>query len=435
VKIVNRPKTISPSQLRKWQSCPRSWGIEKLCGVRSPPTQSLMVGTKVHEHLENFITSHTLPPTGQLIHDPEHRKEPKDPGALARLALPILRELPSNTQVEEDCRFEADGIAWFGRVDLQYKTSHGVPVVWDHKTSSDPRKWGLTNRTLPYDVQALVYAKWKFTQDPSLQELILKWMYIPTSESAKSQGASVVSSKITRKELDARWKDVHKDAKDLWEAIQTTQDVQQLLANPEACSQWGGCPHRESGRCSLNQEAHMFDSFEAQNTPPPPPPLPPKSQKRIQLEALCSVEGLEYGPHLTDKALEAMLGAAMNSEETPGLVPPLPDAPPPPPSAPDTSDPSTTDIRTMDRVQLKAIAVAKGLCPPNTRLKKKGLLELLEELEPEPTPPPPDVEHLKVDFPKTTWLMLVAAALQGGNTHEDAMAMADVILARAEARS
>ena len=436
MKIINRPKTISPSQLRKWRSCPRSWGIEKLCGVKSAPSQSLIVGTKVHEHLENFITSRAVPPTGHLINDPEKRKEPKDPGTLARLALPILRELPKDTRVEEDCRFEADGISWFGRVDLQYTTSHGTPVVWDHKTSTDPRKWGLTSKTLGYDVQALVYAKWKFSQDPKLKELILKWMYIPTSKSAQSQGATVVSSKITREELDTRWIGVHKDAKALWEAIQTTQDVQQLTANPEACSQWGGCPHRESGRCSLDQEAHMFDNFETPDAPDAPPPPPQKSQDRLQLEALCSVEGIEYGPHLTDKALIAMLEA---SEDAPGLVPPVKEAPPPPPSAPDTSDPATTPLEAMDRAQLKAIAVAKDLVPSNTRLKKKGLLELLEGHAPKPEPPTTaetdasiaadavvtiedDVEYLDVN--RNTYIKYVCAGIHAGldatEAHENA---------------
>lgn len=173
----------SASSLRDKGNCTRSWAASRLGGYRGPETAASANGTRLHSYQERYFE------TGQ---------KPPQTDKMGRLATDGLHLLPPREDVtinEHGFYFQLDGSAFRGYVDFGHSGLRG-----DHKTSSDPVKYGLNAETLPSDVQAMIYGatgskhldvKWykkdeagveqPLTPPPEpVDELELRWVYYPT---------------------------------------------------------------------------------------------------------------------------------------------------------------------------------------------------------------------------------------------------------------
>jgi len=238
---------VSPSQVGTFADCPRRWGWQYLEGKRPPQKSSAALGERVHHVLEAWL-GHATPPdhNEELVLDGTTFY----PGRIAESGLHLLPS-PSHDLVLESA-FQRG--VWNGRKDLRYKFPGELPVVSDHKTSSDPKRWGKTDETLKDDVQALVYA-WDELEETGADEVLLRWTYFRTRPPYK---ATVVSAKMSRAEVSRKLGPWTELAETLVQLRSKGGAALDLDPNPQSCSRFGGCPFTSD--CNLTP-AQLLGGF------------------------------------------------------------------------------------------------------------------------------------------------------------------------------
>ncbi|MDP6423388.1 MAG: PD-(D/E)XK nuclease family protein, partial [Planctomycetota bacterium] len=150
---------VSASQIQLASLCWRKWAFAYIRGLREPETRALALGTKVHAILEAYLRDGTVPDPNETWSFPGETRT-FYPGKIALNMMPAgLFPAPGVGKVEHRFEWHNDGIIWNGLVDwhafnptappaefeeLPGRADTGLIVVIDHKTSSDPVKWGKT---------------------------------------------------------------------------------------------------------------------------------------------------------------------------------------------------------------------------------------------------------------------------------------------------
>jgi hypothetical protein len=147
-----------------------------------------------------------------------------------------------------------------GFVDVVWTGGDGVPVVSDHKTSSDPKKWGLSAEALPHDVQAIIYATWLLDL-VDVPVVDLRWTYFRTRGKAIS---FPVDARITREDARHNFKTkVEPNARAIIAAVETHKKTGALAgtlpAEPSACGNYGGCDFAQF--CERTKEEVLSSIF------------------------------------------------------------------------------------------------------------------------------------------------------------------------------
>lgn len=222
---------VSPSQIKTWKECPRKWGFRYVDGMESPSTKAAALGSTVHSILESWLRD-GVPPD-----------ESTRAGKIAAGGLRFLPAPGEAEHVEWSMMFDFGGILFRGIVDLVFEDEAG-PVVSDHKTSSDPARWGLSPPEMPTDVQALTYSIGVLDLTGA-DAVGLQWTYFPTRGSPTN--GFPVTARITKGTARENFETiVFPSAR----AIVDTMDrhkrdgikANDLPANPAACGNFGGCP-------------------------------------------------------------------------------------------------------------------------------------------------------------------------------------------------
>lgn len=222
----------SPSQINKYEDCPRMWGWEYLEGFRPPPKATAAWGTEAHRQAENWFR-HATPP------DPETAQ-----GRAVIKALPYLPAPGAHLEVEENFRFEEDGFVFRGQVDLSFISVDG-PYIIDHKTTGD-FSWALSEDTLRHDTQAVIYAKAALDKW-NVDELTLHWNYmLRTSSKSRTKQVKI---KVAREEIEAAFDEVKETVREIESVRKSGKRALDLPIVPTSCGKYGGCAHQE--RCGL----------------------------------------------------------------------------------------------------------------------------------------------------------------------------------------
>lgn len=227
-------EAFSASALEAFERCERRWAWDKIDGVRGPETEPMKLGTAVHKHLEDWLQSGIPPPKGTRA------------GDIARSGLHHLPPAGARTNLVETWfkRAHPSGVTFHGRIDLIDRRP--PPRVTDHKTTSNIARWGKTESVLTTDLQAGIYA-W------ATDIRNLKWVYYQTSgERSKSvevelSEAEVEATMARAVALALRIQHIRRSG---------VRTALQLAPNPNACSDYNGCPHIE--RCNLTTEEKVF---------------------------------------------------------------------------------------------------------------------------------------------------------------------------------
>jgi hypothetical protein len=218
------PVLISPSQLKTYLSCPRQWGYVYLLGRREPTSKAANLGIQVHSHTEEYYRDGAVPPATTLA---------------GRIALAYIAEIerPSGTGQEQAFTL---GSRWRGIID-----AIGPGFIEDTKTTSD-LKWALTEETLRYDVQAIIYAAHYFDIFQLAERVELRWNYVTTRpiHKVKKVHLTVLRSEISSEMM--RLEALNDQLQEHYAA----NDLQSLPRNLNSCGKYGGCPHRDD--CSPN---------------------------------------------------------------------------------------------------------------------------------------------------------------------------------------
>ncbi len=246
---------LSASQIKKYRRCPRQWAYRYIEGRPEPTSKSAELGSEVHQVIESFFLHNSPMPDTRA-------------GRIAKSGLHILQPYKDlyagGLQVEQEFTFELWGATMRGFIDLSVTDE---PVVIDHKTSSDPRKYGLTPESLADDVQALMYAYAKLNVPGMTREVDgdpaetipypvveLKWIYYSTRSATP---AYVVDAILTREEVESKTTALRPTIEEMVEAKRTITDAGTLKGNADACGDFGGCPHASVCSIGNNPETQL----------------------------------------------------------------------------------------------------------------------------------------------------------------------------------
>ena len=247
----------SASQIKTFKRCPKKWWLEKIKDHKSPPSRATQRGQLIHAMIELCLIEGTEPDPKNhadvetdLLHDEDFSNAPR----IALAMLENLDEEPGRTpskRVEHKMLWQPEGapVPILGFIDLlDGYVGEATYGITDHKTRSRIGRYTPTEEELRIETQALVYGG-----------------YIEEKVSAKRPGISIAfrhnngqtSGNINKTTtVTCVWKPGEATAgfrEHVLPAIQEQavvakeEDPLKVLANPEACGDFGGCPHR--GRC------------------------------------------------------------------------------------------------------------------------------------------------------------------------------------------
>lgn len=232
--------SIHASAMQTYDLCPRKWAWDDIERIpRSGSNHAAWFGTAVHAQIERWLRD-AIPfdlttEAGECALACLHLlPKPRTPG--------MLVENPF-TMWWKDIKFQ-------GTKDLEFVEGER-PTVWDHKTSSAPKRWGLTTETLPENIQAVLYAVQAMVRSGS-DSCDLVWNYLTSKRPYK---AYLVRVTVTRESVQPTLKRITELASEMVLIRNTGLRALDLPFNPSACEAYGGCPYREL--CNLSADDRL----------------------------------------------------------------------------------------------------------------------------------------------------------------------------------
>ena len=239
---------LSASQIDIARACLRKWAFRYTQGLPKPPTQpGDILGSKVHEVAEAYLKFGTAP-----------NRSTRE-GAIFLKGLPYLPP-PGTGGVEGYFTLELDGMCFQGYIDLatrgvvlpQWSLGH-YPIVLDHKTSSNPLKYGKKAQDLLGDPQAILYTIRRGIDANTAGTVGLRWLYYRTSTRPKCFAVDMVWSGA---QAHAQYeKLIAPLARRLVELHTNRIDANELEPSASACDSFGGCPYR--GICKITPRERL----------------------------------------------------------------------------------------------------------------------------------------------------------------------------------
>lgn len=378
---MNTAPALSASQLKSFLACPRKWAFDKIDRVPRPDTPSTALGTRVHTILEDWLRDGT-PPDLNEVYSYENPKRPGEtvvrlPGRIAHAGLHLLPPPRApGLEIEGWLSLKTRATVWSGRLDLRYVDPHtGEAVVHDHKTTSSPA-YAKTPETLRTDPQALLYAASEMVR-LNIDRVRLDWLYLPTNGGK----AWKVSLPVLRDEIAPDLDRIEETAALMQRTLASGLTARDIPGNPRACNDYGGCEYL------LICERPPTDHFQGFDMTHPTSP-----------DALSAMDAL----------MAKLNGGAPLPPPPPVDVINPPEAPPPTIAAPPPVAPPPPPVvvvppagySTMDRKDLKTLAVARGLLEESSKLGKAAIVALLEGQDGGPVAPPP-IRGLPIEYAQT----------------------------------
>jgi hypothetical protein len=204
------------------------------------------LGIQVHEILENYYLGKSTPDRSKIW-----RFNPGDkiyyPGKIADAM--INAQIPRQpTAVEVQFDRELDGVLYTGKIDILQKYGNRIEII-DHKTSSDPKKWGKSSEDLEHDIQRNLYC-WAAREGVLPVNFALNY----GCTDAKPQKTLFVRAKPSLSD-DYFLNEIHPVAQ-LMVQLKTQQiNPLDLPPEPSSCELFRGCPHKQ--RCALKPSARV----------------------------------------------------------------------------------------------------------------------------------------------------------------------------------
>lgn len=284
LKIPPGVTCVSPSQMSVAKACWRKWGFTYILGQREPGGRGAALGGVVHLRHEDYLNGIAVPDPHETwtfrahltaeLHSGDVKRvaEAEDmlrttsansldktfyPGKVTLNMMPQgVYPAPGEGLVEHHFVYKRTPSIWYqGLIDWHaYDPKTKRLKVMDHKTSSDPKRYGQTDETLGDDHQALIYARAmveEYAFEPDVVELL--WNY------GKSDGVAK-HSYVARVEFDnigniyAKFEnEVHPWAEEMHRLKQMGADPLSLDPNPNSCRMYHQlCSHYNE--CKLTTE-------------------------------------------------------------------------------------------------------------------------------------------------------------------------------------
>ncbi len=296
---------VSPTQFQLFLLCRRKWAFAYIQGLREPITRQLAFGLAVHALLEAYLRHGAVPDLDstwtfalylerELGCGDDKRADAAQaavdaggmsdtatryPGKVALSMMPAgVFPAPGVGLVEDRFEFEDRGVVWNGLLDwhtfnpidfvapefegMPGAAESGLVIVIDHKTSSDPAKWGKLGddddsdpaRALADDIQAVVYSRAMLDRyGPANIEA--HWNY--GHSGAVASAARVATTRMVPGEVYAKFEnDIAPIGQEIRKLRLANPDPLSLPPSPDACFAYHKlCPH--AGTCNLSTKERL----------------------------------------------------------------------------------------------------------------------------------------------------------------------------------
>lgn len=230
---------ISPSQLSEAADCLRKWGYKSIEGIQPEAAASAQFGTDTHLYLERYYRTF-----GAELPDVNQK-----PGLAAMAGLAIIPQprplSPKWPGPEFKFEFMLGAVRYKGTIDLMYvdEEDENCAVILDHKTSSDPQRWGKTSEDLASDYQRVIYsvaALRHFDTDKSRA----RWVYYRSRP--PYEAFEVPFGPESADATLIRFEKIHATSVELVK-LRAKYRASDLPKNEASCEKYGGCPFK--ARC------------------------------------------------------------------------------------------------------------------------------------------------------------------------------------------
>ena len=292
LKIPEGVTVVSPSQINTAQQCWRKWAFQYIQGKRDPSGRGAAFGGVVHERHEAYLGSGVVPTREETWTFRDHivtasdatrilrtisdsqLDKPMYPGRVMLNMMPKdIYPAPKSGYVEKHFVYKRTPVIWYqGLIDWHsYDRATRRLKIIDHKTSSNPQRYGLRTEApepdddiqhgqLRADKQAVIYARagLNMYQDSNggPEAVDLYWNY------GKSDGVTKHSYVAEAHydnvgEVYARFEnDVHPWAVEIHRLKMMGADPLTLDPNPSSCWLYNQeCMHARA--CNLSTEQKM----------------------------------------------------------------------------------------------------------------------------------------------------------------------------------
>lgn len=287
---------ISPTAVKSYNGCKRKAFFRSIAKLPREQSPAAAEGTELHAHAEAWLRDGT---------------PPDQTTKMGRLMLEGIPHLPAPNPrlreegkpqllIEKELRFTFEGFEFIGFADVIVPPFEAEPLtVMDHKSSSDPKRWGVTAAALPKDEQGIIYGYGGLQLFPEEQDVSLEWVYY----GKRDKRCYPVSANLSRQQATDRmgtqivpvaralnqWR-TEFDGKTTIELVEIAN--QEIPNDPNACGGIGrNCDYVES--CQIYPAANLV---RRKNTMSP--------ELKAKLEALKNKKEGKSNPPESDKALE-----------------------------------------------------------------------------------------------------------------------------------
>lgn len=261
--FIRRHGHVSASQCKTIKACEAQYFYEKVANVLSSEDRrsaATDLGKACHEVWEEYQRD-------GIVHPAPHTREQ----LIAYHTLDLL-PMPGAARVEGEIWVTTEALPILGFIDYfipdQGKVEdklpdvrslghlEGVPLVGDHKTSSDVARWAMDDDDLDEDVQCIIYCEWA-RRETGAKYIDARWTYSGTRKREK---------KVTQRRFTAEY------VQEQFEKL-VVPHVKQILVtrfkdrldtqcNLTACGNYGGCKVGRRGLCH-KPEAGSEEEMEA----------------------------------------------------------------------------------------------------------------------------------------------------------------------------
>lgn len=235
-------KNVSATQISAFQDCARKWYLRYVKGIETLKTNQQVLGSGIHKALELYLK------TGKILDD-EFK-------SYVEAAVPYLPAPSKDNLIELEFFLPTfdGGPKWHGFIDLLI--DEDVPVVHDHKTTSDFR-YAKTPAEMERDTQLCSYAK--YVQSTQIKHLgsptnvIGRLLYLHTRRKTLEKRSMLVETTLTPTTVNAIWKRDLEIVRQMV-VVREAASVEDLPPTTSSCMKYGGCAYRT--QCGLAIETN-----------------------------------------------------------------------------------------------------------------------------------------------------------------------------------
>lgn len=324
----------------------RKWGFVKLDGLHEGDKPSAIIGTEVHRLAEVYHVTTVLPDITIPLTVPGWKKgaPPRTvyPGKIFMKGLHLLPK-PQTMKPERKFTVTIGGHKFRGSIDLYYGALNPSRII-DYKTFGNAAYIKTPEYLLRRDPQSSVYSSFGISEGASRVEL--EWIYFPTKE-GRARSTELKLTKADVLGMQGRIvesADRMARARDDYKAGKLT--VLDLPPTPSACSAFGGCAFVD--RCNLTAAQKISALYRKGNDM--------SSLREMLAKKNAEQSGGSGGSTASDTKNETKSNKA--------------------------SDDHDDQWSGMDRDDLKAEAIKRGLCDKSSKLGDESLRNLLRNSKP-----------------------------------------------------